>query len=392
MKIIKKIWHLIYFVFDILLYFLSFPLAFILYGKKKYWLISEIDFDARDNGYHFFKYINENHPEINSIYLISKKNPYYSKVHEIGKTVEPHSYKHMLLFIASKAKISTVVFGCSPSWCVTNLMKKFHGTGKNIALKHGISKNIHPNYFNENAHLDLICCGAKPEYDFIKNNFHYEGSATKYTGLARFDALRNNSVTNEIFIMPTWRRWLDKISIDEFKKSEFYKSWNLLLNNKLLLNFAKENNYDIVFFVHPKMNKSLSLSLRCENKNIKILYSKDGCDIQQHLKRAKLLITDFSSVFFDFAYMKKPSIYYQFDEDEYYKLHYKKAYFDYRRDGFGLVANTIEEVESELNYLFSNNFKIDKTYIERINNFFALNDTKNCERIYYAIKDVINGK
>lgn len=271
-------------------------------------------------------------------------------------------------------------------------MKKFHGTGKNIALKHGIFKNIHPNYFKENAHLDLMCCGAKPEYEFIKNNFHYEESIAKYTGLARFDALHNNNIANEIFIMPTWRRWLDKMDIDDFKNSEFFKSWNMLLNNKLLLKFAKENDYDICFYVHPKMNKFLSRTFSCKNKNIKILYSNDGCDIQKHLKKAKLLITDFSSVFFDFAYMKKPSIYYQFDEDEYYKLHYKKAYFDYRRDGFGLVANTIEEVESELNYLFLNNFKIDKTYIERINNFFILNDTKNCERIYCAIKDVINGK
>ncbi|MDY6378382.1 MAG: hypothetical protein SPL17_06810, partial [Bacteroidales bacterium] len=39
----------------------SFPLALILYGRKKYWLISEVAFDARDNGIHFFKYISNNH-------------------------------------------------------------------------------------------------------------------------------------------------------------------------------------------------------------------------------------------------------------------------------------------------------------------------------------------
>lgn len=94
MKIIKKIWHLIYFAFDILLYFLSFPLAFLLYGKKKCWLISEIDFDARDNGYHLFKYINENHPEINSIYLISKKIHIILKFMKLGKLLN-----HILISI-----------------------------------------------------------------------------------------------------------------------------------------------------------------------------------------------------------------------------------------------------------------------------------------------------
>ena len=390
MKIIRKIWHLIYFIFYISLYFLSYPLAFLIYGKKKYWLLSEIDFDARDNGYHFFKYINENHPEINSIYIISRKNPYFLKIKNIGRTVEPCSYKHMLLFIASKAKISTSVYGCSPSWCVTNLLKRMHGTGKNIALKHGIFKNTHPNYFKENAHLDLICCGAEPEYEFIKNNFHYDEKNIKYTGLARFDSLHNFTKENEILIMPTWRRWLDKNTIDEFQESDFYKSWISLLTNELLINLANKNNIKIVFYVHPKMNKYISLFRKI--KNIEILDSLGGCDLQDHLKKSKLLITDFSSVFFDFAYMKKPTIYYQFDEDRYFNDHYKKAYFDYRRDGFGLVTNTIKEVESELNYLFSNDFQIDNTYLERINKFFVLNDTKNCERIFNAIKEVINGK
>lgn len=390
MKIIRKIWHLIYFIFYLSLYFLSYPLAFLIYGKKEYWLISEINFDARDNGYHFFKYMNENHPEINSIYIISRKNPYFLKIKNIGKTVEPYSYKHMLLFIASKAKISTLVNGCSPSWCVTNLLKRMHDNGKNIALKHGIFKNIHPNYFKENAHLDLICCGAEPEYEFIKNNFHYDEKNIKYTGLARFDSLHNFTKENEILIMPTWRRWLDKNTIDDFQESDFYKSWISLLTNELLINLVNKNNIKIVFYVHPKMNKYISLFRKI--KNIEILDSLGGCDLQDHLKKSKLLITDFSSVFFDFAYMKKPTIYYQFDEDRYFNDHYKKAYFDYRRDGFGLVTNTIKEVESELNYLFSNDFKIDNTYLERINKFFVLNDTKNCERIFNAIKEVINGK
>ena len=36
-------------------------------------------------------------------------------------------------------------------------------------------------------------------------------------------------------------------------------------------------------------------------------------DVQGLLKESALLITDLSSVFMDFAYMRKPMIYYQFD-------------------------------------------------------------------------------
>lgn len=58
MRIFRKTWHGIIFILTIALFFVSFPLAFLLYGRKKYWLISEVDFDARDNGFHFFKYLN----------------------------------------------------------------------------------------------------------------------------------------------------------------------------------------------------------------------------------------------------------------------------------------------------------------------------------------------
>ena len=39
---------------------------------KDIWLISERGTEAKDNGYWMFKYIRENHPEINVYYLIDK--------------------------------------------------------------------------------------------------------------------------------------------------------------------------------------------------------------------------------------------------------------------------------------------------------------------------------
>ena len=57
MRVIRKIWHGIIFIFTNVLFFVSFPLAFIIYGGKKIWLISEVDFDARDNGFHLFTFL-----------------------------------------------------------------------------------------------------------------------------------------------------------------------------------------------------------------------------------------------------------------------------------------------------------------------------------------------
>lgn len=389
MKVIKKVYHGFVFVITMLLFFLSFPLAFILYGKKRYWLVSEVDFDARDNGYHFFKYLYNEHPEINAVYIISKKNPYFELIKSIGSVVEPHSYKHMLIFIAASAKISTLVHGCSPSWCITKYLRKHHCTGKNIALKHGIFKNLHPNYFSENAHLDLICCGAKPEYDFICKEFGYEYGVAKYLGLARFDELHDLTFSREIFIMPTWRRWLDKIdSLTDFVETDYFKTWNGLINNNAFLNLIKSSHIDVYFYVHPKLNRFLCAYNSCSN-NVHFLNSNDGHSIQMHLRSAAVLITDFSSVFFDFAYMKKPSIYFQFDEDKYFESHYTKAYFDYRENGFGLVCKTAKEVVCELETIKQNDFSMNRFYRDRVESFFPLYDKKNCERIFTAIKEIV---
>lgn len=389
MRKIKKVLHGFVFLWIMFLYFFSFPLAFVIYGKKKYWIISEVDFDARDNGFQFFKYLNKEHKEINSLYLISRNNPYYRLVKSVGNVIEPLTYKHMLVFIAARAKISTLVHGCSPNSYLTLYLRKFHSTGKNIALKHGIFKNLHPNYFKKNAHLDLICCGGKPEFDFIDSCFGYEAGVAQYTGLARFDELHNFATEKEILIMPTWRRWLDPIKTEEdFKQTEYFQKWIELANNLSSDNFVKKHEIHISFFLHPKLNKYLKL-IKTSCPSISFFSSAQGDNVQSHLKSASLLITDFSSVFFDFAYMKKPSIYFQFDEKQYFGEHYIKAYFDYRENGFGQVAIDSLSVVNETERICRHNFLIDDVYKKRCEDFFVISDSMNCERIFSQIVKII---
>ena len=389
MRTIRKILHGFIFLWTLFVFFSSFPIAFLLYGRKRYWLISEVDFDARDNGFQFFKYLTSEHKEVNSIYLISKKNPYYNSVKSIGDVIEPLSYKHMLVFIAARAKISTLVHGCSPSSYLTIYLRKFHSTGKNIALKHGIFKNLHPNYFKKNAHLDLICCGAKPEFDFINTSFGYKVGVAQYTGLARFDELHTFTAKKEILIMPTWRRWLDSIKTESgFVYTDYYKHWVELLNSIMSNKYVTMSGVKISFFLHPKLNRFLDL-LKSSFPDINFYSSIFGDGVQPKLKSASLLITDFSSIFFDFAYMKKPSIYFQFDEDRYFGEHYIKAYFDYRENGFGPVVKDLSSAIKEIENNIKNNFTIDELYKKRCEDFYVINDSLNRERIFNEIAKIV---
>ena len=98
------------------------------------------------------------------------------------------------------------------------------------------------------------------------------------------------------------------------------------------------------------------------------------------------MVTDFSSVFFDFAYMKKPEIFFQFDEGAYRSKHYSEGYFDYRRDGFGPVYTDREDVVRCLIRLMENGCEMEQTYQDKVDAFFAFRDHSNCERNYEAIK------
>ena len=47
---------------------------------RGYWLVCEDKNEARDNGYHFFKWVRENRPKQKIRYAICKKSPDYQKV------------------------------------------------------------------------------------------------------------------------------------------------------------------------------------------------------------------------------------------------------------------------------------------------------------------------
>lgn len=387
MKLIVKAVHFLRFIFLSASYFLcSLFYPFFRLFKNDIWLISEINYDARDNGYALFRYLRKSFPKIKCYYIIDKTNPYYLKISSIGKTIKPHSIKHFFIFCVSRYKISTIVHGCEPRG-LYRLFLKIHPTGKNIALKHGIFKNLHPNYFKESAHLDLICAAAESEYKFILKNFHYKEENVAHTGLARFDFLTDNSKKeNSILIMPTWRRWLSNLSESEFLISDFYKNWYAFLNSQVFVNAIKNKDIKVYFFVHPLLVKYQHLF--SEVKNVVFLSNKSGNDLQEYLNKCKLLITDYSSVFFDFAYLRKAILFFQFDEKKFNNEHYEKGYFDYRKDGFGYVCENLDTLILKFDELQKNKFKNPDCYLSRINEFFTLSTNNNCKRIVDAILKV----
>ena len=112
-------------------------------------------------------------------------------------------------------------------------------------------------------------------------------------------------------------------------------------------------------------------------------------DYSDMLTKASLMVTDYSSLSFDFAYLKKPVIYAQFDKEKFFKEHIylKDIYFDFDKDGFGEVEITPEKVVERIINVIDNDCKMDKKYLNKVEKFFKYNDNKNSERVY---KEIIN--
>lgn len=89
------------------------------------------------------------------------------------------------------------------------------------------------------------------------------------------------------------------------------------------------------------------------------------------------MITDYSSVAFDFAYIKKPLIYYQNDD-----YHYEKGYFDYETMGFGDIIQTEEELIDKIIEYIENNCQMEEKYQKRVDKFFKYTDKNNSKRVY----------
>ena len=384
-------------IFSIFIFIVSLPIALIfkLINKirnKELWLICEAKDTARDNGYHLFKYIRKNYPDNYCFYAIDKKSSDYDKIKKYGNIIHFYSFKHWIYYLAANKNISTQKDGNpnAPLFYVLQVYGILRN--KRIFLQHGVIKDKLPYVYYKNARFRLFICGAKREYEYVKANFGYPEEYVKYTGLARFDNLYENKINKkQILVMPTWRNWLgrDLNSIsksEEFNQTEYFKKWNSFLENEELNEYIKENDIILYFYPHIHMQKYLKY-FNINSSNIKIVNNTD-IDIQQLLKESAILITDYSSVFMDFAYMQKPIIYYQFDQKEFRERHLQEGYFCYERDGFGDVIIDEDEVIKKIKISIENEYKIEKKYLERMQEFFELHDTENCKRIYEAIKEI----
>lgn len=169
-----------------------------------------------------------------------------------------------------------------------------------------------------------------------------------------------------------------------FRDSEGDVIADNILDLHRLSNFAYNNNYFLVFKFH---RSGLSYDLS-EFKNI-IEYD-NTLDAQPILKIIDLLITDYSSIFFDFLLLNKPIIFFPYDYNKYTsKDRQLVCDYDYMTPG----PKCYNQNDLELNILEI--FQYDK-FVEERNKILRITfdyiDGNSSERIWNYLHKYINIK
>ena len=348
------------------------------------WIVTERADQARDNGYIFFRFLREKYPEQKTYYIIKKGSGDNEKLKPYGNAIIFNSWKHYFYFCRSSIHISAHINGCIPEKNpFARRLKPFLGY-KDVFIPHGVSYGISEFCLAKHTRLDLFVCSGMQEYENVIENYGYRQDQVVCTGFPRLDEWHNNRVKkDQILMMPTWRLYIAQDSKAQFNKTNFFKHYYSLINNLDLEAFLEEHNLQLIFYLHHEMRKFVSF-FRTNNERITIAY-QDDLDIQKLLKESVLLITDYSSISFDFAYMEKPVLYYQFDQEEFHSRQYPKGLFDVEKDGFGPIADDEISLINNIQQSYLNGFKLEDIYKERMYNFYVFRDEHNCERVYQEI-------
>nr|MCR5336987.1 CDP-glycerol glycerophosphotransferase family protein [Lachnospiraceae bacterium] len=365
--------------------------------RRPIWMYLDKIYKGGDSAEYLYKYAVAQNDGNKHYYLIDKNTPDYKRLVAEGyKPLIRGSVLHRLIFLMADYMVisnSTVFafnnFGTINSSYVRNLTD-FHV----CCVQHGMSvQKIALAQTRLRDNTRLYFCASKYE---IKNLSHpvydYVGyDALKLTGVPRYDGLKSDD-KKQILITPTWRmqsavpiRGSEGYQRDYnpmFKETPYYRIYNGLICDKRLLEAANKYGYKIKYVLHPIVSSQAKDYTPPEG--VEVIPAVGDMSYEKLFCESSLMVTDFSGVQFDFAYMKKPVLYLHHKD---IPQHYEEGSFFYDTMAFGEIARDNEELIDLLIEYMKDGCPMKEKYQERVDDFFHYHDHNNCERIYKVMQE-----
>jgi glycosyltransferase involved in cell wall biosynthesis len=368
------------------------------YGEA--WLLMDRLHDADDNGQRLFEYLRTERPEIDAWFTVKKGTPAWRALRKrFGRRVVAHGslrWKVLALnarhLLSSHADLPVIApreleeLSVRPRWRYT-------------FLQHGVIKDDLSTWLNVKP-IDLFVTSTREEYHSIVDDhtgYVFTTREAILTGLPRFDRLRELGAKvapgerELVLVAPTWRSWLtsdmDIVSqrrelAPQVLESEFVAQWLAVLTSDRLRAAAEEHGAVVGFLPHPNLQPLLhQVDLPSWVRPLTF----DDHDVQDLFARARVLVTDYSSMAFNAAYLDRPVVYFQFDRDRVLGGEHvgSRGYFEYERLGYGPVVEDADAAVEALVTAIANGLAPE--YQRRIAEAFPFRDGRCCERVTEAV-------
>ncbi len=362
------------------------------------WALMDRIHDADDNGERLFDHLRSARPDINAWFVLERGSPDWERLVARGerRLVAYGSWTWRMLMLNSAWALT--------SHLGTAVARRPDGHWRLGFLQHGVSKDDLSRWLNR-TDLDLFVVSTDAELASVAGDgtaYRFTAREARLTGLPRFDRLlaKGRAVPPDgrdlVIVAPTWRQWLSlplasgsqRRAIDPaFWESEYIRSWTALLQSPAIAGAVARRGWRMGFMPHPNLQSLLGrMELPAHVEPLAFA----GVDVQELYARCALLVTDYSSVAFNTAYIDRPVVYFQFDRDAMLGgLHVgRKGYFDYVRDGFGPVVEDLQAAEAAIVAAIEHGPRPTPAYQQRIDATFPVRDGQACARVVTAVEEL----
>lgn len=373
---------------------LRYWLAYPKYHKKNIWLTFDKLYKGGDCGEYFYKYMVERgEQDITPAYVIQKKAPDRKRLEKegyrpliYGSQEQKLSYLYAEMVFATHSSVHG--FNGFNAWEVHFIQDRLRAV--NTCIQHGLS--VQDLTFDSNRAVNnnkRYYCASRYEVENLSGKeYDYAPDVLRLTGIPRYDGLVNRD-KRQILITPTWRAYIAMPAVlgsarpynPEFKNTEYFRIYEELISDERLSETAKKTGYRIIYLLHP------ILSAQKDDFAVKEgieLVSALEINYETILTESSLMVTDYSGVQFDFAYMRKPVVYYQPPS---LPPHYVEGGFDYETQGFGEICREKDALVDLLCGYMEQECRLKPRYRARQDDFFAFDDRESCRRIYEDAKE-----
>lgn len=322
-----------------------------------------------DSPKYIYEYIAQNHPKYECVWAINDG----AKIPYGAKTVKRFSFQYAYYLAVSKYLVFNVR---PPLWYRKReeqvFLETWHGTPlKRLVFDQEEVTSASPKYkqqfYRQRKDWDFLVSANPFSTKTFRSCFLYEGEMLEY-GYPRNDILywpNKDEIAQQlkeklgipkdkktILYAPTWRD-------DQHYGSGQYK-FELALDLKLMKE-RLQDDYVVLLRTHHYISDHIDVS----GLGDFVINLSSYDDISEIYLISDICITDYSSVFFDYANLKRPILFYTYDFDK-YKNQLRGFYIDMNTEVPGPLLYTSEQVVQAIEDID----EITEEYKERYDQFY----------------------